>query len=206
MSPSGPKAELRVLKKFVTTLERRFLTPYLPVGRLEAPAPDETLNVGAYIVLTHGALENFVEGLALWVLSKVVKKWTISKKATRSTASALLYQPVPPLDNPDITTIYDNLRESLNAANQSLSQTIQENNGITPRHLHVLFYPLGVDVPSDPLLIASLESVISMRHYWAHQYRYGASVVKSAADAKLAVGDCLVFAERLAREAVNARP
>ena len=202
---AGPRAELRSLQRTVAELERHFLAPYLTTPTLGAPKREETLQVGAYVVLAHGALENYVEGVALWVLDKLVTNWTTAQRAGRCTASALLYQAVPSLDD-SRTTVYDNIREALDEANRALSRVIRDNNGITPRHLKGLFYPLGVNVPSDPVLTGSLEAVISMRHYWAHQYRHGASVIKSAADARLAVGDCLKFADELAKEATSARP
>lgn len=203
---AGPRAELRALKKTIDELEAHFLKPYLTTPTLGAPKREETLQVGAYVVLAHGALENFVEGVALWVLAKVVSNWTAKKRASRSTASALLYQAAPAIDPGSKVTIYDNLRDALTAANKALSHAIRENNGITPKHLKQLFFPLGVDVPGNPVLTGSLESLITMRHFWAHQYRHGVAVVKTAADARLAVGDCVKFAEELAEEARAAYP
>ena len=61
-------------------------------------------------------------------------------------------------------------------------------------------------MPNDALLTGSIELVVSIRHQWAHQYRYGAKVIKSAKDVKLAVSDCLTFAQKLTQEVVSLRP
>jgi hypothetical protein len=208
MALPGPKAEYKTLAKFVAELEEQFLKPYLvaTTTTIGVPSRKEALNAGAYVVLAHGALENFVEGLALWILGKVVHNWTMAKRVTRSTASILLYQGSPSLADESVSTVFDNIRQCLDESNTSLSNVIRDNNGITPRHLRTLFLPLGVDVPNDAVLTASLETIVTMRHYWAHQYRHGASVVKSASDAKLAVDDGLVFAKRLADEVAAVKP
>jgi len=205
MTRTGPKAELAALKRSVKELEAKFLTPHLGAPALHQPTRTEELDIAAFVVLVHGVLENFVEGLALWLLSKAVENWTNKKRTTRCTVSLLLYQPSPSGDAP-VGAIYDNLRLALDEANEAHSKSIEGNNGITPRHLRSLFYPLGVDLPADPVLTSSLDLVVKMRHQWAHQFRYGAKVVKSAADAQVAVLDCLKYAENLSARVAAVRP
>lgn len=206
MPATGPKKELKALIRYVSELESHFISPYLSSRTLAPPKRKESLQVAAYIVLVHGALENFIEGLALWVLSRVVTGWTNTRRTSRSTASILLFHPPPKLDASKHITAFDNLRDTLAAANSSQSTAIKDNNGIALKHVRELFYPLGVDVPNDPVLTASLDSVVSIRHQWAHQYRYGAKVIKSAQDAKTAVDDCLTFARKLSDASAAARP
>jgi hypothetical protein len=161
--------------------------------------------VAAYVVLVHGALENFIEGLALWVVERSVANWTKQKKTTRSTASLLLYQNKPSDDGPPLS-VFDNLRTALDVAKEKVSKSVAANNGITLDHLRTLFLPLGVNVPADPVLSASLEKLITMRHQWAHQYRYGAKVVRSAKDTQTIVSDCMILAQELSAEAAAVRP
>jgi len=205
MTRTGPKFELAALERAIRELENRFLRPHLGPPTLAMPARGEILDVAAYVVLVHGALENFVEGLALWVLNRSVANWTNKRRATRCTASLLLYRAAPD-DGSSQVSVFDNLRIALDLAKTAHSNAVHENNGVTPRHLRALFLPLGLNVPADPVLTASLDLVVTIRHQWAHQYRYGAKVVKSARDAQVAVGDCLAFAKRLAEEAAGLRP
>jgi hypothetical protein len=164
MRPRGPKAELIALRRYLKELEVHFLSGHLTATALGPPNRAEILDVGAFVVLAHGAMENFVEGVALWVLTKLVFNWTTTQRAIRCTASILLYQQPGKVE---AGTVYDTLREALNLANKSASHTIQENNGISPQHLRVLFHPLGVNVPDEPILAGSLEMVVALRHHWA---------------------------------------
>jgi hypothetical protein len=203
---TGPKTELGALKRAVSEIEQRFLKLHLTrPPTLRPPSRKEQLDVAAYIVLTHGAIENFVEGIALWVLARSVASWTARKKVTPATASILLTQTPPATpDSPQL--VFDMLRTALDGAKTNISRAINENNGISPRHLRSLFYPLGVDVPNDPVLVGSLELVIAIRHQWAHRSRFGANVPKSAKDAQNAVSDCIKLAEKLAEAASVLKP
>jgi hypothetical protein len=204
---STPAAEFRALKRSAKEFEARFLSAYLAFPpSLDPPRRKELLDVAACVVLIHGALENFVEGLALWVLDRSVSNWTNSRRASRCTASLLLFHGPPPIpDEP--TTIFDNLRVALAAAKESVSRSIHENNGISPRHLRVLFYPLGVDVPTDAVQTASLDLLVRIRHQWAHQFRFGgAQVLRSARDIQLTINDCIAFADDLRQKVAAARP
>jgi hypothetical protein len=206
MTKTGPAKELAILRRAVSEVEERFLLPHLTSpATLKTPSRSEQLDVAAYIVLAHGALENFVEGVALWVLTRSVDNWAAHKRVTRATAAILLSQ-LPPDESAPPRQVFDILRKALDKARTDISRSINENNGISTRHLRSLFYPLGVDVPDDPLLVGSLDLVITIRHEWAHQSRFGAKVTKSAQDVQTAVADCLKLAEKLARAATTVKP
>jgi len=205
MKRTGPKRELAALESSIKELRRRFVARHLGPPSLAPPTEDEILDVAAYVVLAHGALENFIEGLALWVVGRAVSNWTTKKKTTRCTTSLLLYQSAPS-DSGAIPSVFENIRVALELAKERVSKSVYDNNGVTLAHLRTLFLPLGVTVPTDPLLSASLDLLVKMRHQWAHQYRYGAKVVTSAHDAETTVLDCLKIARRLSAEASTLRP
>src|SRR5882672_2253818 len=92
MKKAGPNIELAALRRLVKEVESHFVLSHLGPPSLSPPSREEMLDVAAYVVLVHGALENFVEGLALWVVGRSVANWTKRKRITRSTASMLLYQ------------------------------------------------------------------------------------------------------------------
>src|SRR2546421_625763 len=148
MRREGPQEELRQLKRSVTKLENHFLLRYLGAVTLSPPSDTEIRDVAAYIVLTHGAFENFVEGLSLWVLQRLEQSWFLRQRATRCTASLLLFHPVPSENTLSgaASTVFNTIRLAVDAAKTDLSNKIEHNNGITPRHLKVLFRPLGVDI------------------------------------------------------------
>jgi hypothetical protein len=107
---------------------------------------------------------------------------------------------------PSGVLVYDNVRTALGEAKSEAAKRIERNQGISLRHLRTLFRPLGIDFPEDPLLTSSLDSLVSFRHQWAHQYRFGATVVRSAHDVKKIVGDCIRLAEQLSSGAALVRP
>jgi|SRR5579862_4289408 len=205
MKRTGPKAELAELKRQIKKIEDQFVKAHLVAPSLTAPTPKETLDVAAYVVLVHGAFENFIEGIALWVADRAVNSWIYKKRTTRSTSSLLLYEDIPSNQNFSLS-VFDNIRKSLDSAKTRVSKAVENNNGITMVHLQSLFMPLGVSVPSSPVLAASLNLLVKLRHQWAHQYRHVAKEVKSAADVKTTVADCLTIAEQLSSEASAVRP
>jgi hypothetical protein len=205
MKKSGPSSEVKALVRSVKEIETRFLVPHLGPPSLTVPSRKEILDVAAYVVLVHGALEDFAEGLALWVLGRSVSNWTMKKKTSRSTVSLLLYQKVPPDDAPPVS-VFDNIRTALDDAKVRMSKVVNDNHGITLNHLRTLFIPLGVNVPADPVLTASLDLLVTIRHQWAHRDRRRAQVFRSAKDVQNTVSDCLILAKKLSVEAASVRP
>jgi hypothetical protein len=205
MKRTGPSVEVKALTRSIKEVENRFLRPHLLPTKFGTPGKQEVLDVAAYVVLVHGALEGFVESLAQWLLKRSVSNWTAKKKATRCTVSLLLYHKPPAEDIPG-RSVFDNVRLSLDEAKKKMSLDIHDNHGITPRHLRAMFMPLGVDVPSDPVLTASLELLITMRHQWAHQDHRRAKILKSAKDAQTTVSDCLTLAKKLSAGAATVKP
>jgi hypothetical protein len=63
MKQSGPSVELKALVRSVKEIETRFVVPHIGPPTLKTPSRKEILDVAAYVVLVHGALENFAEGL-----------------------------------------------------------------------------------------------------------------------------------------------
>lgn len=160
--------------------------------------------MAAFVVLAHGAMENFVEGMGLWVLERVENTWRYKQNVTKCMASLLLHHPAP--GDGGGLNVYNLLRTQVEKAKADAAKQIGQNNGIAVKHLRAIFLPLGINVTDDPVLMASLEMLVKLRHQWAHQYRFGAKNTKSAQDAKQIVADCVNIAEKLAADARTARP
>jgi hypothetical protein len=100
---TGRSVELKALTRSIKEVETGFLRPHFLPTTLGAPSKQEVLDVAAYVVLVHGALEGFVESLAHWLNQAFrieLSNWTAKKKATRCTVSLLLYQKPPAEDTP----------------------------------------------------------------------------------------------------------
>jgi hypothetical protein len=201
--------EYASLKRFISEIEAKFLQPHLGSPTLAPPSRNESLDVAAFVVLAHGAIENFVEGLALWLVSRLEHGLIYRKRISRATAALLLSQEKPSHNYEDKYTAFNDLRDAVQLAKSDVSRRIEQNHGIAPRHLRAIFRPLGVNVTDDPILIGSLDLLVSIRHHWAHQYRYARFPVKvhrSANDVQKTASDCLQVAQKLAKEAAQVRP
>ena len=198
----GPTTELNALRRFVGELETRYLSPHMASLTLAPPSRAEELDVAAFAVLVHGAMENFVEGLCLWLLGRIQANWTLRQRASRSTASLLLRTKHVGDDATTSMGVFDTVRLAVDRAKGEQSDAVRDNNGVAVKHLRTLLAPLGVDVPTDPVLVGSLDTLVKMRHEWAHQYRFGARTPISAGDAKSTVTDCLALAEKLVANAI----
>ncbi len=197
-------AELKSLQAFVAELDAHFLNPHLPATSLGVPSGKEVLDVAACAVLAHGALENFVEGLGLWGVEQVEARWMSSRHVSLATAALMLHRPSPknPAEN---KSLFDVFRLEIDEAKAELSKAAEKNNEIDARHLATLLQPLGIGIPQNPpSLIGSLQKLVSLRHQWAHQYRFGARVVHSAGDVRLIISDCVALATLLVGEAHTA--
>lgn len=183
MPPTPPRTELKSLKRFIKELETRYLTEHLGRRVLGPIKRKEELDVAAFSVLAHGALENFVEGIALWGLTRIEDSWILRMRASKSTAALMMHTEHKFDHRVDRRSVFDQLRGAIDSAKNVHSGTIEDNNGAEVRHMRTLLAPIGVDVPQDPILTASLDTLVRMRHQWAHQYRFGAKTSKSAKDA-----------------------
>jgi hypothetical protein len=164
---------------------------------LAPPSRDEQFDVAAFVVLTHGAIENFIEGLTIWMAKRVEKNWVDRRRVTRSTA-ALLFRAKCKIDeDTSLMTTFDVIRTALEDAKTERTTAVHNNNGIELKHMRQLLAPLGVDIPNDPLLVASLDTLVLIRHQWAHQNRFGAQTPRNAVDVKKTVDDCLVLSQEL---------
>lgn len=204
MAAGGPVAELLHLKRFRNEAQTQFLAPHLASPSLGVPSRQEELAVAAFVVLLHGAVENFAEGLCLWIAHRVEQSWLSKRRLSKATAAILLHTSVPvPRGPPD--SFFDSVRLALSQALTDISGRVAQNHGVAQKDLRALLEPVGLTVNGDPLKIASLDLLVSIRHQWAHQYRFGAKKVKSAADIVVVADDCVQIAEELTHAAVALR-
>lgn len=205
MAPTKPQDDLRQLKRFVKELKKRYLTPHLGKPALGPLPRTEELDVAAFAVLAHGAFENFVEGLALWGVTRIETNWISLQRASRSTAALMMHTNHPTDHAEETRSVFDVLRGAVEAAKTAHSASIKRNHGVEVKHLRSLLSPLGVDIPTDGILIGSLNSLVKMRHQWAHQDRFGARETKSAEETLKTADDCLRLAEQICKNLAAVR-
>lgn len=204
MAGTGPAAELRQLTRFRKLAETQFLSAHLSSTTLAPPSEAEELAVAAFVVLLHGAFENFVEGLCLYLLNRAEHSWTFKKRLSAASATMLLSLD-PPAPVISLPIVYDRIRRALSEAKVQHSRIIARNHGIAPADLSSLLEPVGLVLTTDAVKISSLELIVSLRHQWAHQYRFAAKKTKSATDIITAADDCIAIAQELASSATALR-
>ena len=193
MSLTKPKLSWKRLVKHLDQLEKRFVAGNLNLLRVTARAK---LELDAYVVLSHAEFEQFYEDLAKWRLHRIVEQWIHKGKASGATMALVLAYNAD-IDRAGEQANFDRVRLRLQVAKREHSRLIHDNHGTGIDYLWRLFCPLGVDIPSDVALRASLEGFVKLRGERAHKNRLGATIQKSPADLRVIVGDCLKMAQRI---------
>jgi len=160
------------------------------------------LKIRSYCVLSHAALEEYFEGVALWLLDAVTDGFLVgerSKSLLTLVATCTKKMTIETDETVGEKKSFDYLRPIVAEAKEQLSHTIKENNGISVKYLRKLYIPLGIDVPPDPTLKNSLQLLARYRGDFAHGRI--ASKIPSVGDASSLIADCVEIAESVCRQA-----
>lgn len=194
----------------INALETRFLSRWIPAQPSHFP-DDFQHDVKAYCVLAHAAFEEFVEDLSLAALTAAKNAWS-SKKFSVSTVSLLLsYGGLVTASEDEETSqdrIFDQVRKAIDDCVDRHSKILANNHGYSLKYLRKILTPIGVDIPADIRLMASLRELADARGSYAHSQAkramYGewkrADRPMAPEKAKTAVGDCLDLCKQLAGE------
>lgn len=179
------------LTRNVARLEDVFIKGFLPLST--AKPEDYDLQVRAYCVLTHAALEEYLEGIALYVMKQSIDDYVMGKKVRDSLLTLTAYSRLELAVNENETTdeirTYDVLRRMLDDANKRFSRSVHNNQGISLKYLRRLLNPVAVDIVQDSNLKNSLMQLSKERGTFAH--KGAARKVVSPEDARNYVKDCL---------------
>lgn len=181
----------RDLTNHVARLEDAFIKGFLAVST--AKPEDYDLSVRAYCVLTHAALEEYLEGIALYVMKQTIDDYVLRKTVRDSLLTLTAYGRLELKVNEDETTdeirTFDVLRPMLDEAKTRFSRSVHKNQGISLKYLRRLLNPVAVDIKQDSNLKNSLMQLAKERGTFAH--KGAARKVISPEDAKNYVNDCL---------------
>ncbi len=159
----------------IVDLRGKYLARFL-VDRAKYGPEDYALEVKAFCIFSHAALEFLFQSWAIAYGDHVVKRWTSTGTANPAMISLCLYHGKVGSKlyetSAKLPEYSDVLRNSVENALQHLQDYIQgQNNGIGMRHLRQMFWPLNVDVGSDPLRFeGSLARLSKVRGAYAHTY------------------------------------
>src|SRR5213596_647786 len=85
------------LESQLQLLERRFVRPHLPLPPTSNPS-DYDLDVRAYCMLSHAALEQYIDDVCLQLLIDAVDGWIETRAATNTLLALLAFAPEIQLD------------------------------------------------------------------------------------------------------------
>lgn len=197
---------LQDLNHAVAGLEMKFIGPHLPVLPEIDPAT-YNLDVRAYLLLSHAALEQFVEDLCLELVNRATDSWESNHHLSEPVLALIAFysDSLTISDNerdPELT-FFDHIRLGLEKAKATYSSYLKKkNNGVSVKYLRQMLLPVGLSVPTDPKWVGSLAQLASYRGDNAHKHRV--TKVTDPERAREWVQDCLQMATHLASDAAKA--
>lgn len=175
--------------------------------------PDDfDLDVKAYCVLCHAALEEFIETIALIVMDYSIHNFVYNKKVNKSLLTLMHFK-----SNIDINfindkegidsiiTVSDYIRERTVEIKKNFSGELFNNHGVSLKYLKKTLLPVAIDIPKEVDLLNSLSIITGERGNYAHKYTERGSVRRSISP-EIAEGhiiNCLVLSDLLGNNAKN---
>jgi hypothetical protein len=198
------------LEKYLIEIRTAYLQKHLD-NPLATPV-EYSLDIKSLCILCHAAFEEYIESIALNVMTESIKKYQNENKISR---------PLIPLmhfigkhenylsDNinaKNIETIFDYTRKKLNDVKTTFSKEIVENHGISLKYLKKLLIPVGIDIPNDVNWNNSLEKLAIERGAYAHKFleegRIRISINPETAEN--IINDCLAMCNDIKTKAIAA--
>jgi hypothetical protein len=140
---SPPTATARILECLREV--RDLASQYIHLESMGAYSIAEYTDARAFIVLSHGVIEEYLERMALEVVDSGLRHFDQDGRPRTALLSLLAHSPsathVPPDNRSGGRWL---VREHLASARQGLWQTVHDNHGITERHLLSLLLPTGI--------------------------------------------------------------
>lgn len=160
--------------------------------------------VKAYCVLSHAALEEYFEEIALAVMIHSISAWQ-TKRVFNDCLLALIGHHHRALHDPDekrLRQSFDFLRHLLDEVKTQFSNEIHNNNGADIKYLKRLLEPVAINISNDPIQLNSLAKLANERGNYAHKsFAQGITSILSPSDAKTYVDDCLKLCEEVRNDA-----
>ncbi|MBF0550394.1 MAG: hypothetical protein HQK60_07655 [Deltaproteobacteria bacterium] len=187
--------------KRVDEYKSKFIKQFIPTNPKVGPDEYE-LEVKAFCLLSHAALEEFFEKIALTVMSHSIESWKkgkLSDTAIMLVGRYSLKYDIPEGDEINEIRVYDHVRSMLEETKRRFSRDVHMNHGASPRYLRALLVPVGIDFMPDVKSLNSLIQLSQQRGRYAHKGFVRSSI--SPEDALACVEDCLAFAMEIRNRA-----
>lgn len=186
---------------YIKALEGTYLSKYI-ADKTSTPS-DYNNDVKSFCILSHAALEEFTETIAITVMNTTVDNFINLHKVTEPLVSLMHFKSngdsyLSKSENDDkieIISSYDYIRLKLTEIKERFSKEVFNNHGVSLKYIKQLLMPVAIDITTDATLLNSLKQLAKERGSYAHKFLEKGSVKKSIApeDAKTIVSDCLIL-------------
>jgi hypothetical protein len=187
------------LKTYMEHLRITFLDKYLH-DPLANPQEYE-LQIRAYCVLAHAALEEYFENVAVNVLSECINQWKNSGKLQDSLIAISIHYLAqePKKDLPSIKGAenqvhkFDSLLKGILALAEAWFKdyAFQKNHGAGISYLKRLLQPVGIDISNNIIQLASLDFLVTRRGDVAHTFSKQITTSHTPQAFLNSISDCL---------------
>lgn len=184
-------------------LKWTFLRQHLRARSLDANK--YSLSVRAFCVLSHAALEQCFEDVALATAINRIGDFKTTSLVNRTIITLIMYhgasETIPDGEYDVTIRTFDLLRKSVDDAHRNFSRAVNENHGISFPHLSGLLSPTGLDVQLED----SEKDAISLfkQARGEHAHTYITRVIIGPEDAVRYAFQILMLARRVAITAAN---
>lgn len=144
------------------------------------------LKVQSYIFLAHAAIEEYIEDIALYVLSESIDKYKHNDHINKCLLSLIIFETVYQFDENTPrkslkSEVVEKFSTFVHIAKKSHETEIGNNNGIKIDNQKKLLLPIGIDLESVDLNLAnSLDAFGAARGGIAHKFKTKTKETKSS--------------------------
>lgn len=189
------------LEKYVTLIRTKYLDPFIPAHPTAKPS-DYEFEVKSFCILSHAALEEYFENVAITIMHKSIEAF-YSQTLTYPLLAMLSYsnQRLSIDGNEDHAELksFDNIRNLLEEFKQQFSIEINNNNGISPKYLRKIFTPIYINIIDDPNIKNSLKQLAKERGSYSHKRKN--PTIPPPEDVRAYVDDCLSLCRNIKDQA-----
>lgn len=188
----------RELNSYIRQVERNFLAKHLK-NPLASPKIYD-YPVSAYSVLCHSGFEEYFEQISHAALNHSMALWANKQRTNQCLLSLIAHYPT---ENKKLKkrggTLTDKfLGARLNEAKSKFEYDVRNNHGAGRQYIEKLLGPVGIDVTSNTIWHASLESLVTYRGEVAHTRH--TTFIRSPNDVNTWINDCLLLCDDVRKQ------
>jgi len=210
--------QISELEKKFRKLEGRYLDPHLHKSDLSEEEEDD---IRAFCVLSHAALEEYLETFATTFRDKLIRKWTTSHVVRKQAAVCMIAflntngksMKIEIAENEGATQTapLHQIWSKLTEAEAAHKNRVDKNHGASKSYIRDLYVSLGFSDIADHGTMDAIGKLANNRGSYAHRVNHNPSSQfvlnkMSAAQLKQLIPDILRLNDELVRQAKAALP